>query len=89
MVVVLYSPVFASFTCFVGSFSQRRHVRQVRRCDDSERLLRYFEEEMKKHNVVAQVRPKLVVFVIACLAQVSGATFLPEYSPAVCSTLLL
>lgn len=35
---------------------QRRYTKYIRRCDDMERLIRYFEDEMVKHAISPQVR---------------------------------
>jgi V-type H+-transporting ATPase subunit a len=35
---------------------QRRFTKHIRRCDELERLIRYFEDEMTKYDVKPQVR---------------------------------
>jgi V-type H+-transporting ATPase subunit a len=46
---------------------QRRFTRHIRRCDEMERIVRYFEGEMAKYNVKPQVRGGTTLVVATAL----------------------
>ena len=66
---------------------QRRFTKHIRRCDELERIIRYFEDEMTKYEVKPQVCPDahaVVDMVLKCvaLAAVQRDTFRVRHTPA-------